>query len=40
MGKMENIEQLKDNLKEMIDNVKTEKELRMLYVTISAIVKE
>lgn len=37
---MESIEQLKDNLKEMIDNVKTEKELRLLYVTISAIIKE
>ena len=37
---MESIEQLKDNLKEMIDNVKTEKELRLLHVTISAIIKE
>lgn len=37
---MESIKQLKDNLKEMIDNVKTEKELRLLYVTIRAIIKE
>lgn len=37
---MEKAEELRNQIKKLVDKANTEKELRLLYVTISAIVKK
>lgn len=37
---MEDVEKLRACIKELVDKTKTEKELRLLHITISAILKK
>ena len=37
---METLEELKNKIKEMVDGAQTEAELRLIYVTISAITSK